>query len=197
MEKITDYRLKDFLALGDEQLVNDYIQVLELLPAVDEVNDPVHPSFGKLKICPAKNLSLAEVITLRNLLNDGSIEAIIEAVSIVTKLPIESVWNFTIVPFYSIINGIVAQLIELGNMEQNELSSEDDDIVMIEAQASERMAKYGILNTIDSLAGGDILKWKEIERLPYMVVFTKLMMEKTKGEIMLDVKAIQQRKNKF
>lgn len=197
MEKITDYRLKDFLTLEDEELLNDYIQVLELLPPVNEVNDPVHEIFGKRKISHAKSLSFSEVITLRNLLNDGSIEAIIEAVSIVTKLPIESVWNFTIVPFYSILNGIVSQLIEIGNMEQNGLYSEDDDVVMIEAQANERMSKFGILNTIDSLASGDVLRWKEIEKLPYMVVFTKLMMEKTKSEIMQDVKAIQQRKNKY
>jgi hypothetical protein len=34
----------------------------------------------------------------------------------------------------------------------------------------ERMGKYGVLNTIDSLAKEDILRWVEIEKLPYMTV---------------------------
>jgi hypothetical protein len=39
------------------------------------------------------------------------------------------------------------------------------------------MGKYGVLNTIDSLAKEDILRWVEIEKLPYMTVFTKLRMD--------------------
>jgi hypothetical protein len=42
------------------------------------------------------------------------------------------------------------------------------------------MGKYGVLNTIDSLAKEDILRWVEIEKLPYMTVFTKLRMDNEK-----------------
>jgi hypothetical protein len=38
----------------------------------------------------------------------------------------------------------------------------------------------GVLNTIDSLAKEDILRWVEIEKLPYMTVFTKLRMDNEK-----------------
>jgi hypothetical protein len=37
-----------------------------------------------------------------------------------------------------------------------------------------------VLNTIDSLAKEDILRWVEIEKLPYMTVFTKLRMDNEK-----------------
>lgn len=196
METIRDYRLSDFVLLGDLETITQYQAILELLQPVQTVDDPVYCRFGKIEIKPVKSLKWGQVITLRALTSEGTIDAVIQAVSIVTGLPIESIWDFTIIPFYSIINGIVSQLIELGNMEQNELSFEDDDIVLIEAQATERMSRFGILNTIDSLAGGDLLKWKEIQELPYMTVFTKLMMEKTRSEIMKDVRAIQERKNK-
>lgn len=185
----------DFLTLENE-IVDDYLPILELLSPVAEVAHPIHQSLDKIKIPNVKNLKYGKVVMLKQLLKETTTEAVVEAVAIVTKLPKESVYHFTIIPFYSIVNGIVAQLIEVSNMEQNELQSEDEDIVMIEAQASERMSKFGVLNTIDALAGGDVTKWELIEELPYMVVFSKLMMEKTKADIMRDVRAIQQRKNK-
>ncbi|MGQ2984866.1 hypothetical protein [Flavobacterium sp.] len=196
MEKITDYKLYDFLTLEDESIINDYLPILELLSPVTEILDPIHKSLGIVKVTPVRSLKFGEVFILRNLLTEGSGQSLIEAVGIVTKLPKETVLQFTIIPFYSIVNGIFTQLIEVDNMMQNELESEDEDIEMIEAQASERMSRFGIVNTIDNLAGGDILKWKAIQELPFMEVFTKLVMDKTKGDIMQDVRAIQERNRK-
>jgi PII-like signaling protein len=48
-------------------------------------------------------------------------------------------------------------------MEINELS-DDFDINVEAVNAKERMG--GVLNTIDSLAKEDILRWVEIEKLP-------------------------------
>jgi hypothetical protein len=56
-------------------------------------------------------------------------------------------------------------------------------LINVEAvNAKERMGKYGVLNTIDSLAKEDILRWVEIEKLPYMTVFTKLRMDNEKSK---------------
>lgn len=38
--------------------------------------------------------------------------------------------------------------------------------------------RFGVFNTIDSLAGGDILKWGEVMKLVYNEVFLKLCMNK-------------------
>jgi hypothetical protein len=79
-------------------------------------------------------------------------------------------------------------------MEINELSDSFD--INVEAvNAKERMGKYGVLNTIDSLAKEDILRWVEIEKLPYMTVFTKLRMDNEKAKIAQEIAELQ-RKNK-
>lgn len=42
---------------------------------------------------------------------------------------------------------------------------------------------FGEANTVDSLAGGDILKWNQIEELPYYQVFTKLYLDKVRNKV--------------
>lgn len=194
MEKITDYLLKDFLTLENPEIINEYVPILELLSPMPKINDPLDKD-KIIQVKQVRSLMFGEVTNIRNLIKSGGVADIIEAVGLVTKLSIESIYNLTIIPFYSIVNGIHHQVVEIDNMEINELSNDDEDIVIIEAQANERMSRFGVLNTIDSLAGGDITKWSEIEKLPYMVVFTKLMMIKTTTEIKKDVRAIQQRQN--
>jgi len=44
---------------------------------------------------------------------------------------------------------------------------------LVKAGVSE-LDQFGELNVIDNLAGGDILKWKKVEKLPYYMVFDKL-----------------------
>ena len=46
----------------------------------------------------------------------------------------------------------------------------------------ERFAKYGYMMPIDSLAGGDVLKYELIKKVPYEVAFTKLSMEKDRAD---------------
>lgn len=38
------------------------------------------------------------------------------------------------------------------------------------------------MNTVDALAGGDILKWESIQQLPYEKVYVKLLMNKTSAD---------------
>jgi hypothetical protein len=98
---------------------------------------------------------------------EASIENIIEAVQMVVDISAKSILKH-IIEFYGIINYIKSELIEITNMEINELSDDSFDINVEAVNAKERMGKYGVLNTIDSLAKEDILRWVEIEKLPYM-----------------------------
>lgn len=41
-----------------------------------------------------------------------------------------------------------------------------------------QLDKYGMMNLIDSLAGGDILKYEAVLMMEYTVAFTKLRMNK-------------------
>ena len=42
--------------------------------------------------------------------------------------------------------------------------------------------KFKYINTINSLAGGDITKWNKISNMPYERVLTKLLLNKTEAE---------------
>jgi len=42
--------------------------------------------------------------------------------------------------------------------------------------------KFKYINTVNSLAGGDITKWAEILNMPYERVLTKLLLNKTEAE---------------
>jgi hypothetical protein len=42
--------------------------------------------------------------------------------------------------------------------------------------------KFKYINTVNSLAGGDITKWGEILNMPYERVLTKLLLNKTESE---------------
>lgn len=53
----------------------------------------------------------------------------------------------------------------------------------------------GDVNTVDSLAGGDILKWEKIRKLPYSEVFNKLL--KNTIEARINKKLVELNKKKF
>jgi hypothetical protein len=42
--------------------------------------------------------------------------------------------------------------------------------------------KFKYINTINSLAGGDITKWDTVMNMPYERVLTKLLLNKTEAE---------------
>jgi hypothetical protein len=42
--------------------------------------------------------------------------------------------------------------------------------------------KFKYINTINSLAGGDITKWNEVLNMPYERVLTKLLLNKAEAE---------------
>ncbi|WP_143014197.1 hypothetical protein [Mucilaginibacter pineti] len=42
--------------------------------------------------------------------------------------------------------------------------------------------KFKYINTINSLAGGDITKWDAVMNMPYERILTKLLLNKTEAE---------------
>lgn len=201
MEKIVDYKFKDFIKLEDSELIEKYLLILEFIKPINEVENPNYYSWDNdkpkiIKIKPLLELSFGQVTEIRNNFNNATIDSIIESISIVTGLQNKEIFKFTITRIYGIINSIKEQLEIISSMEINELSDEEDDIDLITVNANERMAKFGVLNTIDSLANGDLLKWDEIEKLPYLTVFTKLKMDKEKNKIQKEVSELQKKRLK-
>jgi hypothetical protein len=198
MEKITNYKLQDFLKIKDEAMIAEYTSFLDLLLPAKEVQNPKSRWYTrepkKLPVKSVRELTFGEVSNIRDCFNKGTIESITEAVKMVTGIEEKYIQEFTIVDFYCILSSIKQDLIDLSHMEANELASDDFDVHMEMVNAGQRMSRFGILNTINSLALDDITKWEMIEKMPYMTVFTKLMMDKEKAAIQKDVAELQKKK---
>ena len=69
------------------------------------------------------------------------------------------------------INWIRDEFEMIAQLEQDNLVSEPD-MDLISAGMNE-MNQFGDLNIIDSIAGGDILKWNDIKKLRYNDIFDK------------------------
>jgi len=65
---------------------------------------------------------------------------------------------------------------------ENQYLSSPPDADLVKAGVSE-LDQFGELNVIDHLAGGDILKWKKVKKLPYYTVFDKLHKSKVEAQI--------------
>lgn len=73
------------------------------------------------------------------------------------------------------------ELETISNLESTYLVSDTDPDLAAAGVAD--LNKFGDINTIDSLAGGDVLKWEEVKRLPYHVIFDKQLKNITENSI--------------
>lgn len=198
MEKIINYKIKDFFQLQDENIVRDYLMILELLNPLNEIENPSYKWYKrnakKLRIKSIKGLSFGEVTEIRNNFNQPTIHTIIDSIKIVTGLKDKQVLNFTITQFYGIISYMKSELMDITNMENNELVDDSFDINVEAVNAKQRMGRFGVLNIIDSLAKENILQWEAIEKLPYMTVFSKLVMDNEKNKIHQEIAELQRKK---
>lgn len=82
--------------------------------------------------------------------------------------------------FFAFFNYCKAEIERITEMESNALAytpTTDEERAGID-----RFNKFGYLTAIDSLAGGNVLKWAEIRNIEYETAFTKLMIDKEKSE---------------
>ncbi|KIO50955.1 hypothetical protein [Flavobacterium hibernum] len=202
MEKIINYKIKDFFQLQDESLVYDYLMILDLLNPLKEIKNPNYKWYKKtseknsktIKIIAVREMSFEDVTNIRENFNQPSIFTMIDSVKIITGLKDKDILNFTITQFYGIISYMKSELIEINNMETNELFDDSFDVIVEAVNAKQRMGKFGVLNVLDSLANGNLLQWEAIEKLPYMTVFTKLRMDNEKNKIQSEIAELQKNK---
>jgi hypothetical protein len=186
METITNYKLKDFLLVEDLETANNYIALLELIEPVEILNEK--------PLLQLQDLTFGQVENVRHILENPTWMNVIEAVRLITGLEENEIFELRIIDFYPIWNGIKRQAEKLAAIEENELGDEE---VMIEYEivnAAQRMARFGALNIINALACNDVTKWKMIEELPYMVVFTKRVMDKERSMINKEVNELLKKK---
>jgi hypothetical protein len=89
---------------------------------------------------------------------------------------------------------VLDELNTLALLEQEYLASPPDNDLL--NAGVKDLDELGVLNVVDALAGGDILKWDDIKALPYFQVFDKLRKNNLDAKIQKRYAAIQREKNK-
>jgi len=122
----------------------------------------IHCSFGFLKF------------DLMDYINECNFEGLIirmfkERGKNVFHYELESVPNNQFIYF---LCWIKSELEEIANIEKKYLTTEDVDTDLIAAGIRD-LDKFGNLNILDSLSGGDLTKYEAIKKLPYSLVFDK------------------------
>jgi len=81
----------------------------------------------------------------------------------------------------SFILWMIDEMKTIRELESTYLRS-DPDVKLLQAGIN-KLDQFGLMNTLDNLAKGDILKYDLIRELPYNVVFDKQFLEVTKADI--------------
>jgi len=81
----------------------------------------------------------------------------------------------------SFILWLIDEMKTIRDLESTYLRS-DPDVKLLQAGIN-KLDQFGLMNTLDNLAKGDVLKYDEVRQLPYNVVFDKQYLEVTKSEI--------------
>jgi len=88
--------------------------------------------------------------------------------------------EINLVSLYSTAMQYVNQLKDILEAESNRLGSEPTREQKL--AGIDKFSEYGIMNTIDALAGGDLTKYEAIENMAYNLVFVKMARNKTQSE---------------
>lgn len=168
-DEIENITVAEFLQLPEDDLVQQFFLLRNIRPKAKYLDKEV----------PAvKNLAFKDVVMLKRLRQKDQITSMVQGVFDITD---EDIVKMEILTFFPLLNHILMGLDEIQKMEEMNLMSETEGELL--AAGVDRMERYGELALIDQLAGGDFLKWGEVECEPYIKVFTKLCMEKDRSDI--------------
>ncbi|OCK42536.1 hypothetical protein BA195_10190 [Tenacibaculum soleae] len=177
MEQITNFKLKEFYKQPIE-LIEDYVNILKNLEPQQTKNQVIH-------------LKLKDVEFIKQNLTSENDGDLISIISMVQGIKNSEVLHLDVIQVFSLINSIKEQIQKINRAELSSLSVDNTNIKWESVNGSERIAKFGIYNTIDNLAKGDILKWNAIFELPYSDVFMKLLMDKTNNDLQKEMEQIK------
>lgn len=173
--ELINYKIKEFLQV-DEETALTYISYLKHLTPTSDINDLFSLSF--------KDVEDVKILVSRGL------EGYFSALCILQNIDESDILNMRLKRFYRLKNALDIQLEKLFNAEQS-LKSRHEDVKWLAVNGGQKMAKYGIYNTLDQLANGDILKYKAILELEYKEVFTKLKMDIERADLQKDMENIK------
>ncbi len=137
-------------------------------------------------------MSFGDVVDIKKMLSQMTLEDQIKSVSRVYGIEEEVLINMKVTTFFSLFNYVVKELTAIIETEQKTLTGSHKS-EMIQAGV-EKLKQFGVLTTIDSLAGGNVLKWQSILEERYSTVYTKMYMNKVRSEVEERYSEIMERK---
>ena len=175
--EIENFKLIDFFKQTPE-LINKYVIILKYIP-------------GKKTKRAIFNMKLKHVERIKQTIDSGEDHDLIVIVSKVQKITKKAVFELPIIEFFGIISSVREQMKVILAAEENGLTSSHTDFKWESVNGSERMAKFGIYNTLESLSGGDALKYKAYMNMNYSEVFTILLMRKEAADLQREMSLIK------
>lgn len=175
--QIENFTLLEFLQKPPE-LIQEYVTALNYIKPLPTRKEIFH-----------MKLKHVEFIK-KNIYSDDD-GALVDVIAKVQKIEKEEVFNMKIVEFFGILNSIKAQMTKIQLAEQNSLTPTEINLKWEMVEGSERMAKFGLYNTLESLSGGDALKYKKYMQMNYSEIFTILFMRKTASDIAAEMDKIK------
>ena len=100
--------------------------------------------------------------------------------------------NLKFVNAYPVFNHYCNEIVRLVARDKKYLDSKPDSELTL--AGVEKLSKFEEMRIVDMLAGGDMLKYKEIENLEYDFVFKKLWYMKEQHDLSVRLNKIRNRK---
>ena len=166
MGSLTNYTLSEFL----KQPLNVVQQYMEYLKYLQPIDTNIQ----------AINLTVMQVDNFKIMLDNPSINNMVEVVAAMN--PKRAIYEMKITEFFGLFNSVKKQFEDITKSEQHLVSvfpNEKFDMV----EGGKKMQKFGIYNTLISLAEQFHTIPQEIEKWTYSYVFTILLYNVTKGDI--------------
>ncbi len=175
---IENYTLSEF-AKQSVELIERYIVALRYIKPVATVQELFH-------------MKLKHVEMVKQNINSTNDADLLKVVAKVQKITKKKVLKMDIINFFGILNSIREQLKVIYSAEESLIPSHIN-FKWESVGGSERMARFGIYNTLDQLANGDGLKYKEFMNMNYSEVFTILLMKKTASDLQHEMDQIKKK----
>lgn len=184
IDEIDDITVGEFFSLPPQRMR----QMYDLLRNLREADTLSAHKAERMDMQP-----FSVIVKLKKSLQQHTAQTLMDAVTLVFKLAGDEQKQLKLTEYFPALNFIINGVEQIVKMEANRLSSTPKDELL--ACGIERMNAYGDLVTIDTLAGGDILKWSQVEAMPWRYIFTKLCMEKDRAEIQDNVDELMRSKS--
>ncbi len=175
--EIENFKLKEFVT-KPQDLIEEYLTILRYIKSTKTENDIFH-------------MRLRDVENLKKWMEGDSDEDLLSAIALVQGCSEDEVQDYDIIKFFGVINSIKEQLDTIYSAEVGMMAGGYVNKKWEIVNGAERMAKFGIYNTLESLSGGDVTKYNTILDMKYSEVFTIIAMRKTASDLQYEMEQIK------